>query len=99
MDLAAGGLPFYAMAYALSGVMAGAFHRQGRLASAAAYVLSNGLAVLWSWQEGLHVALLYEVFIASVAFLLLPREPSAAGRAMLSAQPGQDTAAAPTDPM
>ena len=86
MDLAAGGLPFYAMAYALSGVMAGVFHRQGRLAPAAAYVLSNGLAVLWSWQDGLHVALLYEVFIASVIFLLLPRrllrqmEPARAGQ-------------------
>ena len=91
MDLAAGGLPFYAMAYALSGVMAGAFHRQGRLASAAAYVLSNGLAVLWSWQEGLHVALLYEVFIASVAFLLLPGSLLRRVGAMLSAQPGQDT--------
>ena len=73
MDLSAGGAPFYSMAYALSGVMAGVFHRQGRLACAAAYVLSNALAVLWTWEEGLHIALLYEVFIASVIFLLLPR--------------------------
>ena len=90
MDLAAGGLPFYAMAYALSGVMAGAFHRQGRLATAAAYVLSNGLAVLWSWQEGLHVALLYEVFIASVIFLLLPRRLLRQGQ---GARAAQDTGA------
>ena len=91
MDLAAGGLPFYAMAYALSGVMAGAFHRQGRLATAAAYVLSNGLAVLWSWQEGLHVALLYEVFIASVIFLLLPRRLLARAGALSAARTGRDT--------
>lgn len=86
MDLAAGGLPFYAMAYALAGVMAGVFHRQGRLATAAAYVLSNGLAVLWSWQESLHVALLYEVFIASVVFLLLPRRLLRQGTGARAAQ-------------
>ena len=34
MDLAAGGMPFYSMAFALSGVMCGVFHRQGRLAAA-----------------------------------------------------------------
>ncbi len=74
MDLSAGGTPFYAMAYALSGVMAGVFHRQGKLASALAYVLANALAVLWTWQDGLHIPLLYEVFVASVVFLLLPEK-------------------------
>ena len=48
MDLAAGGMPFYSMAFALSGVMCGVFHRQGRLAAALAYVLSHALAVLWT---------------------------------------------------
>ena len=72
MDLSAGGMPFYAMAYALSGVMAGVFHRQGKLAAALAYVLSNALAVLWTWKDGMHIPLLYEVFAASVVFLLLP---------------------------
>ena len=93
MDLAAGGLPFYAMAYSLAGGMAGVFHRQGRLASAAAYVLSNGMAVLWSWQEGLHVALLYEVFIASVVFLLLPRRLLRQVGAAAAPQAGQDAGA------
>lgn len=72
MDLSAGGMPFYSMAYALSGVMAGVFHRQGRLAAALAYVLSNALAVLWTWNEGPNIPVLYEVFIASVLFLILP---------------------------
>ena len=72
MDLSAGGLPFYAMAYALSGVMTGVFHRQGKLAAALAYVLSTALAVLWTWESGGHIPLLYEVFAASVVFLLLP---------------------------
>ena len=72
MDLSTGGMPFYAMAYALSGVMSGVFHRQGKLATTLAYVLSNALAVLWTWKDGLHIPLLYEVFAASVVFLLLP---------------------------
>lgn len=91
MDLAAGGMPFYAMAYALSGVMAGAFHRQGRLASAAAYVLSNGLAVLWSWSDGTYIALLYEVFAASVLFLLLPQRALRQVGVLVAPQPRQDT--------
>ena len=91
MDLVAGGMPFYAMAYALSGVMAGAFHRQGRLASAAAYVLSNALAVLWSWEDGLHIALLYEVFAASVIFMLLPERALRQVGALVASQPKQDT--------
>ena len=91
MDLAAGGMPFYSMAYALAGVMAGVFHRQGRLASVVAYVISNGLAVLWTWEEGLHIALLYEVFIASVIFLVLPQKALRQVGALVAAQPRQDT--------
>ena len=91
MDLAAGGMPFYSMAYALSGSMAGAFHRQGRLAAALAYVLTNGLAVLWTWEEGLHIALLYEVFIASVIFLVLPQQALRQVGALVAPQPKQDT--------
>ncbi|MCI8478812.1 MAG: SpoIIE family protein phosphatase [Oscillospiraceae bacterium] len=72
MDLAAGGIPFYTMAYAFSGVMAGIFYRQGRLAAALAYVLANAVSVLWTWNTGLHLSILYEVFIASVVFLILP---------------------------
>ena len=91
MDLSAGGTPFYSMAYALSGVMAGAFHRQGRLAAAVAYVLSNALAVLWTWSDGLHTALLYEVFIASVVFLLLPQRLLRQVGALTARQPARDT--------
>ena len=86
MDLAAGGLPFYSMAYALSGVLAGTFRRQGRLVCALAYVLSNAAAVLWTWESGLRISLLYEVFAASVVFMLLPQsllrraEAAAAGQ-------------------
>ena len=72
MDLAANGTPLYAMAYGLSGLAAGAFRQKSRLASALAYVLANGGAVLWTWDKGLPVSILYEVFLGSVAFLLIP---------------------------
>lgn len=91
MDLASGGLPFYAMAYALSGVMAGVFHRQGRFVTALAYVLSNAVAVLWTWNTGARISLLYEVFIASVLFLLTPDRAVRQIRALLVRQERQDT--------
>jgi len=72
MDLAAGGAPYYSMAFAFAGLMTGVFARQGKLAAAVAYVLSNAVAVLWTWNQGIQITLLYEVFIASVLFLLLP---------------------------
>ena len=75
LDLAANGVPLYAMAYGLSGLAAGAFRRKSRLRAALAYVLSNGGAVLCTWDKGLPVSILYEVFLGSVAFLLLPERP------------------------
>ncbi|MEQ2455748.1 SpoIIE family protein phosphatase [Flavonifractor hominis] len=91
MDLAAGETPFYCMTYALSGVMCGVFHRQGKLAAALAYVLSNALGVLWTWQQGLQVSLLYEVFIASVVFLLLPEQVLRRVGAMVGQPPQRGT--------
>ncbi len=76
LDLAANGTPLYAMAYGLSGLAAGAFQgRKSRLPAALAYVLANGGAVLWTWDKGLPISILYEVFLGSVAFLLLPERP------------------------
>ena len=91
MDLSTGGMPFYAMAYALSGVMAGVFHRQGRLAVTLAYVLTNGAAVLWNWEGGLHIPLLYEVFAASVVYLLLPEKLLRQVGALVAREPRHGT--------
>ena len=71
MDLAAAGGPFYAIAYGFSGLLTGAGRRQGRLFGAISYVVANAAVVLWSWEES-RISGLYEVFIASVCFLLLP---------------------------
>lgn len=75
MDLTASGIPLYTMAYALSGLAAGLCRGKRRLTSALAYVLVNGTAVLWAWDRELPLSILYEVFLASIAFLLIPERP------------------------
>lgn len=65
----------YTMAYGLSGMMAGLCRGKARLWAAMVYVLVNGGAVLWTWERELPLSILYEVFVASVAFLLLPQRP------------------------
>lgn len=71
MDLAANGVPLYAMAFGLSGLAAGAVRGKGRLRAAGVYLLANGGAVLWTWDRGL----LYEALLGAAAFLMLPERP------------------------
>lgn len=74
MDLAAGeGGAFYAMAYGMAGLFTGAGWRQGRLFGAITFVVTNAVAVLWTWDADPRVSGLYEVFMASVLFLLIPQ--------------------------
>ena len=72
MDLSMGGLPLYAMAYGFAGLMTGAVSGRGRLLCAVAYVLANAVSVLWTWSGAVETAILYEVFLASVLFLVVP---------------------------
>lgn len=72
MDFAAAAAPYYTMCFSFAGLMAGVFWKQGRLMTAVAYVVANAAAVLWAWESSPQVELLYEVFAASVCFLLLP---------------------------
>ncbi len=51
MDLAANGVPLYAMAFGLSGLAAGAFRGRGA-PGRRGYLLTNGGAVLWTWDRG-----------------------------------------------
>jgi len=73
MDLSCGGAPFYTMAYGFSGLLTGAGWKQGRLFAALSYVVSNAVAVLWTWESQPRISGLYEVFIASVLFLAIPQ--------------------------
>lgn len=72
MDLAAQGTPLYAMAWGLSALAAGACRSKPRLSAALAFVLANAGATLWTWENGMRISILYEVFLGSVAFMALP---------------------------
>lgn len=92
MDLAAGMAPFYTMAYGFSGLLTGAGWRQGRLFAALTYVVSNAAAVLWTWEGDPRVSSLYEVFVASVVFFLLPPKWLRSLSVRLTGRRGEDTA-------
>ncbi len=75
MDLSAQGIPLYTMAYSLSGLAAGLRRGKGRLGAALVYALANGAAVLWTWDRGLPLSVLYEGLLAALIFLLIPERP------------------------
>lgn len=84
LGLSTVGLTPVSGSFALGGLMAGVFSPLGKLASAAAFVVSNGAA---SMQVGVELSGLYETAAASVLFVLLP----AGGRtAALFAAPGEE---------
>lgn len=72
MDAASGLAPVYTMVYAFAGLISGMFSHFGRLSYVVSFILADALAVLcaWSWTERLDA--LFEVFAASVGFMLLP---------------------------
>lgn len=72
MDMSAGGGVFFTMAFAFSGLIAGAFSKHGRLLFMLAYIASNAAAVLWTWGSAMRLELMYEVFAATVIFAILP---------------------------
>lgn len=73
MDLATGGPVFSCtVAYGFAGLMTGVFRGQSKTFCAVVYVLANAVTLLWAWDGGVRSSILYEVFAASVLFLLLP---------------------------
>ena len=72
MDLTLGQAPWYTMAFGFSAVLTGVFRNQGKLFAALTFVLGNGTLVLWAWDSQPELNVLYEVFVASVIFMVLP---------------------------
>ena len=72
MDLALGRAPWYTMAFGFAALLTGVFRKQGKLFAALTFVLANGCLVLWAWDSGPELGILYEVFVASVVFMVLP---------------------------
>ena len=75
MDLASQGSPLYTMAYGLSGLAAGLWRGKVRPGAAIIYALANAGAVLWTWDRGLNLSILYEVLFACLLFLVIPDKP------------------------
>ena len=93
MDLARGGGDWSCtVCYGCAGLVTGAFQGLSRTGCAVAYVLTNAVVVLWAWQGGAELPLLYEVFAASVLFLLLPEQLLRKVRARLRREGAPGTA-------
>ena len=72
MDLVSGGVPFFTLSYAFSGLLSGVFNRHGRFAFVLAFILANAVAVVCTWSAAPQIASLIEVFCASVILMVLP---------------------------
>lgn len=71
-SLSTSGLNYLSGAYALGGMMAGVFSPVGRLASVAAFILSNAVASLQVGNQTAVLNGLYEVMVGTVIYILLP---------------------------
>ena len=72
MDIAGGQTPFFTMAYAVSGLIAGLCRKRGRLLFVLAFVLADAAAAACIWSVQPQFSALSEAFAASVIFMLLP---------------------------
>lgn len=72
MDAASGASPIFATAYGLSGLVAGIFSKQNKLLFALSFIIVDAAVAALALQSGAVPAILYEVFIASVIFMVLP---------------------------
>lgn len=71
MDAAGGAGLYYAGIYAIAGMIAGFFQRSGRVVYAIVFVLTHAAVNLFGGQEA-YLSGLYECFVASVCFVLVP---------------------------
>lgn len=66
------GTPYYVLVYGLSGLISGGVSGLGRLLGAGSYVCLNALFLLLAGGASMPMSGLYEAFIASVIFLIIP---------------------------
>ncbi len=91
MDIASGGAPFFSMLYAFSGLISGIFHKQGKLLFVLGFIAADAVAVLWTWDYVSNLGALYETFIATVIFMLIPSKKLAAWGAIFSSGSGGES--------
>lgn len=68
----AGGAGFFSMAYGFSALIAGVFSKAGKLALTAAFILTHAVIAIICSSGGINISSLYETFMASVIFMLIP---------------------------
>ncbi len=71
MDAVGGAGLYYAGVYAIAGMLAGFFSRSGRVVFATVFVLTHAAVNLFGGQD-VYLSGLYECFVASVCFVLIP---------------------------
>jgi len=71
MDLG-GGTAFFTMQYSLCALVSGFFSRHSKMWFVISYILTNAVTVIALWSNAGVDGVLYEVFAASVVFMLLP---------------------------
>jgi stage II sporulation protein E len=72
MDMCSGRNPYYCMVYSLAGLCAGLCAKRGKISAVLAFVAGSGAVVLWTWETGMRIAILYELFAAAMLVLPLP---------------------------
>ena len=72
MDLSASPAPLYAAALGLAGLTAGLCRGGARPAAALAGLGACAGAVLWTWESGLDLSILYETALGGLVFLAVP---------------------------
>ena len=72
MDAASGGAPIFAAAFGLCGLVAGVFSGGSRLMLAVVFVLVDAAAAAVALHTDAVPKILFEVFLASVVFIILP---------------------------
>jgi stage II sporulation protein E len=73
MDSASGAAPIFGMAYGLAGLVSGVFSKHGRFVFALSFIIVDAGAALMSLGNSAVPSILYEVFIASVVFMITPQ--------------------------
>lgn len=72
MDMAYGSGAVFTLSYAFAGLISGMFAKHGKLLFLLAYIFSNAVVTLWTWNGTLRLESLYECFCAAVLFMMIP---------------------------
>ena len=72
LDVSGLDIPLYAMSFGVSAVAAGAYGTKGKGFAALGYVCANIASVIWTWEQGLPISILYETCFGTILFFLVP---------------------------